>query len=169
MLLTISGYTQNKISGKYNYYAYTLDLYDDSTFHITYKFDLVIDIGHGKYIINNDTLIMKYVKLFDTIYYYDSIKEIYKSNERDSIIQINNPKRKLLLIQNDKSDIQSKNIDYEEICCSIGCGLRDFPKKLYYKSSNLFFIDSNGKLIKRSKGRTLNGQKIKPVYFNRIE
>lgn len=168
MLIAISGFSQNKISGKYEYYTYTLILYDDSTFHIDFRFDLFIDIGHGNYIVKNDTLILNYTKLFDSVYYYDTINVMSRPNDQKSEIQINKPKIKLYLVQNDEFDIQLKDTDYDEICCSIGSGNIDFPKKLYHKSNKLFHIDLVGRIIKRSKARNLYGKKIKPAYFKRV-
>ena len=159
LLFTVSSifsFSQNNIVGEYSYYTFTINIYEDSTFHIEYHFDLITDIGHGSYKIVNDTLFLEYTQLFDTTYYYDSIDPTNK-------LLFSKRKMKLKIIQNDSMDIKYIDADFEGICCGIGANDR-FPRKLYYKNMRLYFILKNGKLNK-IKEKNIYGRKVKPNHF----
>lgn len=164
LFLSLKSFTQNSMSGVYNFFCYTLQLFEDNTFHIDYYFDLSHDFGHGKYKVFNDTIILNYVAQFDTVYYDDTIKEQNHMRYGDNDIHLRLEKiRKLLVHRNDSIDV--KESDYEYICCRIDEDL--YPKKLFYKKEKLFFIKKNGKLNRR-KQKSLDRRKF-DGYFKKIK
>ncbi|MEM6261966.1 MAG: hypothetical protein AAGI38_05625 [Bacteroidota bacterium] len=132
----------------YDYFGHKLELKADSTFKHTWHFDLISSWTTGTWRIQNDTLFL------ETVLIYDTLKIDRNGMELDTFIL--------------SSDETSEVIKWDEYFISQlstgGQNRSPIPNKLYLRKKRLYLMDEKGKLItKRSRG-FWSGKKFPPYY-----
>ncbi len=155
LILTVSSSGQVIKTGKYhNFFSSELTLNPDSTYYYAYHFDLSSSWSSGKWTINNDTIYLINIPIFDTVNYNDSIGS-FKPSPGDSLI----------LSMDQKSERISSGSAIISLICSGGQNRSPNPVKLVYKKEKLFEVGQNGKLIKKRIYCPFRQKKFKPYYI----
>jgi hypothetical protein len=131
--LIFSSYGQKDVSGKYhNYFSSELILNTDSSYYYSYHFDLCSSWSSGKWTYKNDTILLMYIPVYDTLMYYDST---------------NNKTIDTLVLSNDS---KTNQISFNEWLLnelsSGGQNRVSNPTRLLYRKTRLYEIQENGQL-----------------------
>jgi hypothetical protein len=149
MIMHLNG--QKKFIGNYrNYFGERMEIYPDSTFKYSFRFDLASSWTIGTWKIKKDTIYFSMTPVYDTIVYKDNRQTV----RIDSLV--------LSLDQ-----VANKITSLESIAgywASGGQNQFSFPDKLFFRRNKLFKI-INGKLIKeKTKGFWGTNKKYIPWY-----
>jgi hypothetical protein len=143
---------QHKIVGHYrNHFGGTIQLNADSTFECTWHFDMEGSWTKGKWSINNDTIYLHMIPVYDTVG--------YKNNDVTS-------SDTLILSEDEKPERLTREqfINMGHWLSSVGQNRQGYPDKLFFKRQRLFVV-RNGKLIKKKIRRIWPKKKWHPWYF----
>ena len=147
-LIPLPLYVQGQVPGEYyNNFGSTLKFNTDSTFEYTWRYDLSGTWTKGTWRLDQDTIYMKTVSVYDTLTYIDE----NTNSVRDSLV----------LSLDQKSESITDEEHWTNLLTSGGQNRHPVPEKLYYRKGKLFEIDKNGKLIrKRVRGVWSNKKRI---------
>jgi hypothetical protein len=153
LIVISSQLTGQSIIGNYrDYFGNELYLKHDSTFKHTWRFDLTSSWTSGKWFINNDTLFLEKVLVYDTLVHNNEIAQKLDS---------------LVLSPDEVSGIITM-LEYhinEISSVSGGQDRQPIPKKLYFKNERLYSIDKNGKILTENLKAFWTDKKYPPFYF----
>tara|TARA_B000000441_G_C21669352_1_gene306341 strand:+ start:170 stop:664 length:495 start_codon:yes stop_codon:yes gene_type:complete len=150
ILIVISGQlTGQSIVGNYrDYFGNELYLKPDSTFKHTWRFDLTSSWTSGKWFLNNDTLFLKKVLVYDTL-----------------VLDETSPKLDSLVLSPDEVSGIITILEYDlSEGSSGGQNRQPIPEKLYFKNEKLYSIDKDGKLITKNLKGFWTDKKYPPFY-----
>ena len=146
VFLSISFLSSGQIpSGVYvDHFGHTLKINKDNTFKIEWQFDLANNWSTGQWRISNDTIYLRFVKVYDTL---------VRENKPDSLV----------LSATEKST--SINEQQYAIRCISSINQRtDITDRLYLRGKQLFLVDKNGRLEKGKKPGMMKGTKYSTSY-----
>jgi hypothetical protein len=137
----------------YDFFGSTLQLKPDSTFKYTWRFDLASSWTKGKWRIENDTIYLKNIPVYDTLKYH-SIEKGYKTDS-------------LVLSMDESSGVVTPE---EFVISSISGGgqaRKEIPDKLYYRRGRLYLVDQNGDLVRKKQRGIMDNNKKYPPYYRK--
>lgn len=152
LLLFGSANGQQMVAGTYqDYFGEELELNADYTFKHRWRFDLASTWAKGEWTIKNDTIYLKAIPVYDSLFYKDE----------ESDVKLNK-----LVVSIDET---SEKITYEQHAMnslvSGGQNIERAPKKLFYRNGKLFNIDEKGRLIKKKQKGLWSGKKYPPYFI----
>ena len=132
LLICLSVRGQNVVARYEDHFGYTLILKPDSSFEYTWRFDLESSWNKGRWTLNEDTLIISTVLLYDTLR-----TSLLSGQTHDSLVISKDEKSELIMTL------------YPGYITS-GCQNRmPPPLKLYYSRNRLYRFSNTGSLDKR--------------------
>jgi len=145
--ISVSG---QRLTGKYNdNFGHTLELKDDSTFRLEWRFDLVKTWAIGQWTFSDDIIVLKFTDIYDTL---------TRTDKPDSLILSN--------------DEKSNKINEEEFAInqlsSGGQKHVGITDRLRLKRQRLYLADKNGRPFK-GKQPGIWTTKKKPTYYMRAD
>lgn len=149
IIIHISASGQHLI-GKYNdYFGHTLELKDDSTFRLEWKFDLVKTWAIGQWTFSNDIVYLKFKDIYDTL---------TRTDKPDSLVL--------------SIDDKSKRINEEEFATNqISSGGQKhvgITDQLRFKRKRLYLSGKNGRPYRRKQPSILTTKK-KPTWYFKLD
>ena len=150
LILGLQIFAQDKIVGHYaDYFGHSITINADGNFKYFYHFDMVSFWTKGIWTLQNDTVFLTAIPIYDTLRYMD----------RDKIT-----KDSLTLAVDEKPQIRSFSIT--GAIYSGSQDINDYPQKLLFKNNRLYSIDKKGKLITKKEKALWTGKKYRP-WFNK--
>jgi hypothetical protein len=142
---------QKKFIGNYyDYFGSRIEIYSDSTYNYSFRFDLGSSWTMGKWKANKDTLYFTMIPIYDTLVYKDSSRTILTDS---------------LILSTDRNP--EKITSLENIAGYLSSGGQNrhpSPDKLFYKRNKLFLI-VNGKLSRDKIKGFWTQKKYVPCYI----
>lgn len=157
LVLNIFAFGQENIAGKYNNsFGSKLTLNEDNTYFYIWHFDLSSSWSTGVWEIQNDTVYLTCVPIYDTIIHIDTLG--------NSVI---NQRIELSLSADYTSEIITE--DYAVLSSLSGGGQNriNYPTKFVFHRDRLFEINNNRKL-KRKKVYCIFRQKRFSPYYKKV-
>jgi len=152
LLLTIINISASgqRLTGKYNdYFGHTLELKEDSTFRLEWKFDLVKTWAIGQWTYSNDIVYLKFNDIYDTL---------TRTGKPDSLV-----------LSNDENPNRINKEEFAIYQISSGgqkhVGITD---RLTLKRKRLYLTDKNGRPF-REKQPGIWTTKKRPTYYIKTE
>ena len=144
----------NKLIGSYSdYFGNQIKFNTDSTFSYSWHFDLASSWSEGTWRLQNDTLYLKIVPIYDTI----------KQKRPDGKIVDS------LVLSDDKKAEVISTVNTLGAISAGGQNRNPCPDKLLFRKEKLFTIDKKGKPIKKKIRGFLTTKKWEPWYFKQDE
>lgn len=133
LMLSLKATAQKTFVGQYHdAFGSKIELNSDSTFKFTFNFCLTSSWTKGILTINNNTLYLKMVPIYDTLKYTGQHGKLLDS----------------LVLSVDENPGQV-TLEETAVVSSGGQNIMPYPDKLFYKNHRLYKIADSGKLIKK--------------------
>ena len=143
---------QSKFVGHYHdYFGSAIDIYSDSTFKYSWRFDMQGSWTTGSWRTNNDTIYFSMIPIYDTLAYVT----MNTQNSDSLILSVDETPRRITM--------QEANILY-----SGGQNKVPYPPILFYQKSRMYRIDNQKRLDKKwEKGfwTGKRGKKLPPWFI----
>jgi len=158
--LSFSSNAQVDAVGTYhNFFGSKLNLFSDSSYKYSYRFDLSSSWSIGEWRMIKDTLILINKPIYDTIRYIDTVFHI-EGIDVYSVKAI----EELILSQNEVSENITRNQALQTVLSGGGQNRYSHPNKLLYKKGRLYEVSENGKIKKGRKYCPFRRARFKVYY-----